>query len=345
MDPRPLSSVPLVVTRDASFAESARRWCAAAGHEPETIADVDRVRRAWRSASSVLVDSRSLDALLAVDLPRRDEVVVVAPDPREAWRSALDLGARDVLSADEDAAIVGALVRALDGSGEACAITIVGACGGVGASTLAAAAAGLAARRDLAPVLVDGDPLGGGLDLVTGAEAVDGSRWNDLDGAVGHVGAAELVESLPVHRGIALVSFGRSGRPVRGSGPVIGAAMRGFDVVVADVPRHLDDLGRELVSRSVLTVVVVPRRLRGVVAARALVERLGSWSGSIALVTRSTPSGMPAAAVGRELGLPVLADVGSSRRLAADLEHGLGPMRARSLVGAARRVLDTVGLR
>src|SRR5690606_10567108 len=151
-----------------------------------------------------------------------------------------DLGARDVLTGTEDAAIVGALVRALDGSGEACAIAVVGAAGGVGASTLAAATAGLAARRDLSPVLIDGDPTGGGLDLVAGAEDSTGSRWDDLDGAVGHVGAAELVATLPVHRGLALVSFGRSGPPVGGATPVIAAAMRGFDVVVADVPRHLD---------------------------------------------------------------------------------------------------------
>jgi secretion/DNA translocation related CpaE-like protein len=345
MDDRDHCAPPLVVTNDASFAESARRWCAAAGYEAETIADLDRVRRSWRSAPAVIVDARHLEPLLAVDLPRRDEVVVVAADPRLAWRDALDLGARDVLAGTEDAAIVGALVRALDGSGEACAITVVGAAGGVGASTLAAATAGLAARRDLSPVLVDGDPAGGGLDLVTGTEAVAGSRWDDLDGAVGHVAAAELVSTLPVHRGLALVSFGRSGVPVGGATPVIAAAMRGFDVVVADVPRHLDGLGCELVSRSVLTVLVVPRRLRGVVAARALAERLGAWSSALAVVTRSAPAGIPSAAVGRELGLPVLADIGTSRRLPSDLEHGLGPMRARSVVAASRRILDTVGLR
>ncbi|MCL3837950.1 septum site-determining protein Ssd [Aeromicrobium duanguangcaii] len=345
MADREPSAAPLVVTRDDTFAESARRWCAAAGHEPETVTDLDRVRRSWRSAPAVLVDERDVDSLLAVGLPRRDEVLVVAADPRLAWREALDLGARDVLAGTEDAAIVGALVRALDGSGEACAITVVGAVGGVGASTLAAATAGLAATRDLAPVLIDGDPMGGGLDLVTGAEHATGSRWDDLDGAIGHVGAAELVSSLPVHRGLALVSFARSGRPVVGATPVIAAAMRGFDLVVADVPRHLDGLGRELVSRSVLTVVVVPRRLRGVVAARALVERLGDWSGALAIVTRAAPGAMASAAVGRELGLPVLADLGSSRRLPVDLEHGLGPLRARTVVGAARRILDTVGLR
>lgn len=336
---------PLVITADPAFAESARRWCAAAGREAETADDEGELRRSWRSAPVVVVDEGRLDALLAIDLPRRDEVMVVAADPAGTWRAALDLGARDVLDLDEDAAIVGSLVRALDGIGEACAISVIGACGGVGASTLAAATAQLAVRRDLRTVLVDGDAAGGGLDLVTGAEAAEGSRWNDLDGAIGHVGAGELRSNLPVHRGLAQVSFGRSSRSVLGAGPVISAAVRGFDVVVADVPRHLDELGRELVSRSVLTVLVVPRRLGGVVAARALVERLGPLTDAVVVVTREGPGGMSRAAVAEEVGVPVLADLGHSRRLATDLEHGLGPMRARPVVGAARRVLDAVGLR
>jgi len=336
---------PLVVTADPAFAESARRWCAAAGHEAEAVDDVGRVRRAWRRAPVVLVDERRLDTLVDVDLPRRDEVVVVSADPARSWRAALDLGARDVLGLDDDAAIVGAVVRALDGAGEACAITVVGACGGVGASTLAATTAQLAARRELRAVLVDGDPCGGGLDLVTGAEVASGSRWNDLDGAVGQVGAAELQSTLPVHRGLAHVSFGRADEGVRGASPVIAAALRGFDVVVADVPRHLDELGRELVARSVLTVVVVPRRLGGIVAAGSLLARLEPLTDAVVAVTRAGPGAVSRATVARDLGVPVIAELHASRRVAADVEHGLGPMRARTVVSAARRVLDTVGLR
>lgn len=344
MDER-VADPPLVVTADPAFAESARRWCAAAGREAETVDDAARARRAWRSAPVVLVDGRRVDDLLGSDLPRRDEVVVIAADPATTWRSALDLGARDVLDVEHDVAIVGALVRALDGVGEACAISVIGACGGVGASTLAAAVAQTAVGRDLRAVLVDGDAAGGGLDLVTGAEAVEGSRWNDLDGAVGHVGASELRSTLPVHRGLAHVAFGRTGGPVLGAAPVISAAVHGFDVVVADVPRHLDELGRELVARSVLTVLVVPRRLGGVVAARALVERLEPWTDAVVAVTRDCPAAMPRSSVAADVGVPVMADLRTSRRLPTDLEHGLGPVRARTVVGAASRILDAVGLR
>lgn len=341
----PTPSCPLVVTADPDFAESARRWCAAAGRETETIDDVRTVRTAWRSAPVVVVDARQLDLLLAVELPRRDDVMVVAPDPEAAWRASLDLGARDVLPWGEDAAIVSVVVRALDGIGEACAISVIGVCGGVGASTLAVVTAALAVRRDLRAVLVDGDSAAGGLDLLMGAEAAEGSRWHDLDGAIGQVGAGELASALPVHHGVSLVTFGRNAEPVRGAAPVISAAVRGFDVVVADVPRHLDDLGRELVARSVLTVLVVPRRLTGVIAARALAERLDARTETLAVVTRSCPSSMSSAAAGKYLDLPVLADVGTSRRLPTDVEHGLGPLRARGVMAASRRILDTVGLR
>lgn len=338
-------SCPLVVTADPEFAESARRWCAAAGRETETIDDVGAIRSAWRSAPVVVVDARQLEPLLAVELPRRDDVVVVAPEPEVAWRASLDLGARDVLRWGEDSAIVSVVVRALDGVGEACAISVIGACGGVGASTLAVATAAAAVRRDLNAVLVDGDSSAGGVDLLLGAEAAEGSRWHDLDGAIGQVGAGELAATLPTHHGVSLVTFGRDAEPVYGAAPVISAAVRGFDVVVADVPRHLGDLGRELVARSVLTVLVVPRRLGGVVAAHALADRLDARTESLAVVTRSCPSALSPAAVEKQLGLPVLADVGRSRRLPTDLEHGLGPLRTRTVTAAARRILDTVGLR
>lgn len=336
---------PLVVTSDDGFAESARRWCAAVGREAETVADLGRVRRAWRSAPAIVVDARDLSELLAAEVPRRDQVVVVAPQPHEVWRPALRLGARDVVAHGDDEAVVEALLRALDGAGEACTVAIVGACGGVGASTLATATARSAVDRGLRAVLVDGDPTAGGLDLVAGAERVAGARWDDLDGAVGHVAVDELTTSLPVHRGVTLVSFGRDAGPIHGVAPVVSAAVRGFDLVVADVPRHLDDLGRELLTRALLIVLVVPRRLTGIVAARRLIERLDVQPGELVAITRACSGGPPSAVVARELGVPVLADVRHCRRLAVDVEQGLGPAKARPVLAASRRILDTVGLR
>lgn len=339
------SPAPLVVTADAGFAETARRWCAAAGVEAQVRSDPGQARQAWRGAPLVLVDGRLAATVARLGLPRRDGVLLVGDGSAPDWRMAVELGACVVVGPHDDAVVVEALIEALDGRGEACVVTVVGACGGVGASSLAACTAQLAAGRGLGALLLDADRTAGGIELVTGAERAPGLRWADLDGAVGQVGARELADAVPVHGGVATVSFDRRDTDVRAPGPVVAAAVRGFDVVVADVPRHLDPLGREVVARSVLTVVVVPRRLAGVAAAGGLIDRLRRGSDALALVTRADRGGIPVARVGRELELPVLADVGTCRRLAADLEHGIGPGRARPVARAGRAVLDAVGLR
>src|SRR3712207_7123198 len=52
----------------------------------------------------------------------------------------------------------------------------------------------------LRTLLVDADPLGGGLDLVLGWEQVDGLRWPSLAEADGRVDPPALLQALP-HRG------------------------------------------------------------------------------------------------------------------------------------------------
>ena len=61
-------------------------------------------------------------------------------------------------------------------------VGVTGARGGAGASILASMLALTAARQGLRPLLVDGDPLGGGLDLMLGLEQADGLRCSGLAG-------------------------------------------------------------------------------------------------------------------------------------------------------------------
>ncbi len=69
--------------------------------------------------------------------------------------------------------------------------------GGAGASVLAGGLAVTAARRGLRTLLIDADPLGGGVDLVLGWESLDGLRWPSLSQASGRVQPAALVDALP----------------------------------------------------------------------------------------------------------------------------------------------------
>lgn len=88
-------------------------------------------------------------------------------------------------------------------------VGVVGAAGGVGASTLAA----LVARRlsrTTSTVLVDLDPGAAGLDVVVGIEESDGARWPDLRGAGGDVRGEDVVALLPRWGSCAVLSADRT---------------------------------------------------------------------------------------------------------------------------------------
>jgi hypothetical protein len=72
-------------------------------------------------------------------------------------------------------------------------VGVVGGSGGVGASTFAAVLALGAARATRGPaVLIDLDPIGGGIDVLLGVQSIPGLRWSGVSGA----GSPLLAESL-----------------------------------------------------------------------------------------------------------------------------------------------------
>jgi Mrp family chromosome partitioning ATPase len=86
----------------------------------------------------------------------------------------------------------------------------MGGSGGVGATTLAAGLAFVAARTQRT-MLIDADPRSGGLDLLLGAERTPGWRWPRLATARGHLG--DLTGQLPSIDGIDLLSMARGESP------------------------------------------------------------------------------------------------------------------------------------
>lgn len=344
-----MDAVPVVATADDALLEDALRWCAALGATPEVVVDVEGVHRTWRAASVVLVGADLAPRLGGTGLPRRDHVLLVedarGPDPR-AWQWAVGLGAVDVVSAAQESAALERLALALDGRSEGCLVSIVGAVGGVGASTFAAALGHRAGSRGLASMLLDLDALGGGLDLVLGAERIEGIRWQGLGGADGTLSAGSLAEVLPRADGLATLTWSRDEPVVEtpSLGPVLTAAGRGFDLVVADAPRHGGDALAEAVGRSVCTVVLVPEETRGIGAATSLVQRLEGLTDSVALLSVGRPGGPGPDLVSRVVGRPVLGRIRRERRLRTAIEQGHGPRRSRSLSRVADRVLDLLGL-
>ena len=304
--------------------------------------DADGVRKAWREARIVLVDAESASSLLAKELPRRDHVFLIGEPSVHNLQRGLEMGASHVLEPN-DTRVVSALAETLEGPGEACFISVVGACGGVGASTLATAIACAAAAQGRSAALIDGDAAAGGIELILGAEREQGLRWSELGVASGHVGLAELRSALPKKHGVDVLSFDRSGKSLDSAGPVLSTLRRGYDAVVADVPRHLDDLGAQLLGHSIATVLLVPMRLGGLAAAEHLIPRIAQLSGHVLVVGRPVRGGCDRHMLEQRLGVPVLAQLPSERRTFTDVEHGLGPLK-----GAPKKValelLAAVGL-
>jgi len=338
--------LPLIATSDEHLLDDALRWCAAVGVTPEVAADVTAVRRSWRHASFVLVGGDLVEGLTRAGLPRRDHVLLVATDPARWWANAVKLGVVGVYEPADEHSILESLASALDGRGEACLVSVVGGSGGVGTSTLAAALALAGSDRGLRSLLLDADPLGGGLDLVLGAEHADGLRWTDLESTRGRLNAGSLADVLPIHRRLATLSWGRETQTAlpQSVPTVLTAAVRGFDLVVADVPRHLDAHGPEILGRSVLTIVVVAEEICAVGAAQHVLARVADCASSIAVVTVSRPGGIGPGAVADALGRPVLARHRHDSRLRGSIERGYGPGTSRAARRTSSIVLDALGL-
>lgn len=342
----PDRAAPLIATADELLLDDALRWCAAVGAVPEVAPDLTATRRSWRQASVVIVGEDLAGDLARAALPRREHVVLLAREPSQWWPDAVALGVVAVCGPHEEERILEALAAALDGRGEACLVSMIGGSGGVGASTLAAALGIAAQRRGLRSLLFDADPLGGGLELLMGAEGAEGLRWHDFDATRGRLSAGSLADVLPVHHGVSTLSWDGSGTAVLPDAvpSVLTAAVRGFDLVVADVPRHLDGFGVDIVGRSVLSVLVVAEDMCGVGAARHVLDRLQLVASSIVVVSVGRPGGIGPAAVSDALGLPVLARHRVDRRIRAAVDRGLGPGRSRSARRTATTLLDTLGL-
>lgn len=341
-------SSPLVISEDANVIDAAHRWCAAVNSAAQVSCSLTAVRRLWRDCPAVLVDAAQVDAVLSWQLSRRDHVVIVHQDSVQQWTGALQLGAMSLRHIADDEAVIADLARALDGSSEACVVSVIGAVGGVGGSTLAAALAMHGAARGTESLVVDGDRTGGGIDLVCGAEHSEGLRWPDLALADGHVSPGSLTRVLPRAGGAAVLSWHReAGVPVSPTA-VFAAAVRGFDLMAVDLNRHAavdrDQLAAEALSRSVAAVVVVPESIRGLVAGEILVDQLTDQVASRLVVTRALRHGVGTSAIARELGVPVLSRLSTDRSLVLATETGLGPSRSRVYRRVCADILDAIGI-
>ena len=334
---------PLLVTEDPDVLEDLLRLAATAGVELEVVRDPAGARRGWGAAPLVLVGPDLVTRLGRSRLPRRAGVVVLGRDLDDAsvWQRAVTVGAEHVVFLpDAEPWLVEQLAQAAEQTAsQGVVVAVVGGRGGAGATTLAAALAVSAVRRGHSALLVDGDPLGGGIDLVFGGEQVRGLRWPDLSGARGRMPAAELAGALPRLQELSVLSWDRgegTTLPAEAVAAVLSAGRRAHDLVVVDLPRTLDEAAREVLSTAVTTLLVVPAEVRASAAAARVAAAAVGLCRDLQLVVRAPgPAGLGGPQVAAALGVPLFAELRDEPGLAIALEHGRAPGgRARSPLGA-----------
>jgi secretion/DNA translocation related CpaE-like protein len=254
---------------------------------------------------------------------------------------------------DGESWLVAALAEAAEGGqGGGAVLAVVGGRGGAGASVLATAVAVTAVRAGERALLVDCDPLGGGLDLVLGAEDLGGLRWPGFGAGGGRVPATALHAALPAPEvdgsgGLAVLSCDRStdGPSAAAVSSVLDSGRRAGETVVCDLPRYPTDAVLVALGAADLTVVVVPADVRSCAAAARVAAVVGEHAGpAVGVVVRGpTPGGVTPEEVAAALGLPLIAAMRPEPGLVRALERGTAPGRRRGpLATASTAVLDAL---
>lgn len=334
MDPHPSGPArPLAVTADPDVLDDLLRLAATAGTELQVAADAHAARRAWESAPFVLVGADAVRSCVRAGLRRRPGVVLLGDDLDDAtvWETAVRLGAEHVVFLpDAESWLTDRLADAAEGlSQDGVVVAVVGGRGGAGATSLACALAVTADRAGRRALLVDGDPLGGGIDLCFGREQDSGLRWPDLEGTRGRLSAGALAEALPRVQDLSVLSWDRGDAPAvppEAVRAVLQAGRRSCELVVVDLPRHLDDSTRAVLDEASTVLLVVPAEVRAAAAASRVASSFGLLCRDLRVVVRAPgPAGLEAPEVARALGLPLAGELRPEPGLDRALERGEPP--------------------
>lgn len=185
-------------------------------------------------------------------------------------------------------------------SGRKPVIGVVGACGGIGTSTLALWLAARAAEDGHATAVVDAAGSGAGLDACLQPGTAAGLRWEELGRLPAMPGAGDLLSALPAPHGLPVLTSSAAGSPDAGDswgthGPSAEAVFRGSAEPVHDqwaatealseVVVPVVDLGTahalagahriesQWIPRCSALVLLVPFTLRGLCQARSAVAQ------------------------------------------------------------------------
>ncbi|MGH3727196.1 MAG: septum site-determining protein Ssd [Micromonosporaceae bacterium] len=348
----------MLVTADEALLDEVLRLAAIAGTELDVVPDAVGGRPHWAKAPFVVVGADAAAGCATARLPRRRDVVLVIGHGAEtawstdgrpsemAWQLAADLGADQVAELPyAESWLVRRLTESHRIPSSAKVVATVPGSGGAGASVLAAGLATTAVRQSVRPLLVDADPLGGGLDVLLGWEERAGLRWPDLTEASGAMSVDGLYAALPRSGELVVLSWDRSDFldvPLSAVDAVIDAGRRGSDLVIVDLPRRLDEAAVRVLQAADLVLLVARPDVRSCAAAARTSARVKLHSSAVEVVVRGpAPGNLRADDVCGALGVPLAGSLRPESGLPAALDRGDAPAATGRgpLAGLCRRLL------
>lgn len=314
----------LLAAKDPALVEAIEASCLALDVRLEPVTDSELLARRWPGAALRLVAPEM--AARASRLASLPGTHLVGRDATALADASAELGCPVLClpeASDRLADLLAAAVREDPTRGRT--VAVLGAAGGVGASTLALGLALHAARAGASVAAVELAGCGGGLDLLAGREAAEGLRWSGLASARGELG--QLEDELVGLEGMALLAHDRAAPVVPEPAAVeavLGALTRTREHIVVDA-------GREPVAQADLQLLVVPADVRGVASARMLAAATGLVPDAI-VMRRGLGRELSAGTLARALGVEPVGVLREDRALPRAAVLGQPP-----LVPAARR--------
>jgi secretion/DNA translocation related CpaE-like protein len=344
---------PLLLTADPELLDQLLGIAAAAGIAVDVAVEPTTCGPQWTDAPLVLLGTDLAVAAVGRLGPRAGVLLVTrGAANQEHSRIADSVGADEVVGLEHDEAdLLERLADATESPARARVIGLVGARGGAGTSTLAAALALAAAGRGPA-WLVDLDPLGGGADAGLGAELSAGARWSDLETLTGRLSPHALRAALPEIEGVAVVAAGgdtASELTAEAVRAVVSAVGRGGGTAALDLGRHPTAARSVALAALDELLLVVPAEVRAMIAARRVAASLGPTAPTPRVVVRVVLGALPSEDVARGLELPLAGELSDEVTVRAAIQTGeptalLRNTRLAALCEAILLVPATIGM-
>lgn len=211
-------------------------------------------------------------------------------------------------------------------------MTVSGAVGGIGTSTVAYA---LSLAAGPGSILIDAAPVGVPIDILIGAEGRAGARWSQVRVRSGEIGADVITAGLPEHLGLRVLSADAGAVADSAALAYIVHSLRhASTAVVVDLPaRHP---GREAL-RPDLDLLLLPATLPGIAAAR-----IGALPSTGLVVVDTGRADVQHETVGDYVGRPVLGRVRWQRSITSAALAGVALPDASDVMQLATKLLRAV---